>query len=376
MNQILIAPNAFKNSLDAALVAEAIKEGLTQSKLSCRCICLPVGDGGDGTASLLAKQLNAVRIESLVRNPIGKKIKACLWLIEKDQTAIIELADASGLRLLTPAEYSPLHANTCGTGDLIKLALDKGAKKIIIGIGGSATIDVGAGIMQALGIRFFDDAGNELQPSPSSFIHLNRIDLTGMDKRINQSELVVLCDVKNRLLGKEGAAVVFGPQKGAKATDVDLLDNALLKLSELVFKQTGKDMSTIEHGGAAGGVAAGLSAVMHARLVNGIEYFLDHTGFDALLENTDMVITGEGSIDQQTLQGKAPFGVAKRAKAKKIPVLGIAGHIPLQTDSELEAYFDALISISHKPMDVLSAMHHTRENVVRTARMLGNLLSL
>ena len=278
--------------------------------------------------------------------------------------------------MLQTDEYSPLHANTLGTGELIKLALDKGAKKIIIGIGGSATIDAGAGIMQALGIRFFDNGGNELKPSPSSFIHLSRIDLTNMDKRISQTELVVLCDVKNKLLGNEGAAVVFAPQKGAKATDVDFLETALLKFSELVLKQTGKDMSTMEHGGAAGGVAAGLSAAMNARLVNGIDYFLDHSGFDALLQNTDMVITGEGSIDNQTLQGKAPFGVAKRAKAKRIPVLGIAGNLPLQNDSELEAYFDALISINHKPMDMASAIQNTRENLVRTARMLGNLLSL
>ena len=376
MKQILIAPNAFKNSLDAASVAEAIKDGLMQSKLSCKWICMPVGDGGDGTASLLAKYLDAVSIESIVHNPIGKKIKASFWLIEKEQTAIIEMADASGLRLLQPDEYSPLHANTFGTGELIKLALDKGAKKIIIGIGGSATIDAAAGIMQALGIRFFDEKNNELKPTPSSFIYLSRIDLTSMDKRINQTELVVLCDVKNKLLGNEGAAAVFGPQKGAKPTEIDFLKTSLLKFSELVLKQTGKDMSAMEHGGAAGGVAAGLSAVMNAILVNGIDYFLDHSGFDTLLQNTDMIITGEGSIDNQTLQGKAPFGVAKRAKAKRIPVVAIAGNLPLQNDSELEAYFDALISINHKPMDMASAIQNTRENLVRTARMLGNLLSL
>ena len=373
--RILVAPNTFKNSLDAVKVAEAISKGLQLSKLSCSIVCFPVGDGGDGTASLLVQHFQGKIIEVPVHDPLGRKIKAAFGLIDGDKTALIELADASGLRLLHAAEYAPLHATTYGTGELIKQALDKGVKKIIIGIGGSATVDTGVGLLQALGIKFYDGNGDELQQLPASLINLDKIDTTGTDKRLANTEIVVLCDVENTLLGPEGAATIFGPQKGAAKNEVQQLEKALTRLSNIVFTETGKDMAAIKHGGASGGVAAGLHTFLRAKLANGIEHFLDITGFDTALQNADLVITGEGSIDIQTLQGKAPFGVAKRAKAKSIPVIGIAGKVPLHPNEQLQKYFDVLLPISHEAMDIQTAMDHTYDNLIRTGKSLGDLLS-
>ena len=372
---ILIAPNAFKNSLNAADAADAIKKGLLQSKLECVCTCFPVADGGDGTAALLIEKLNGTIIQTSVHDPLQRKINASFGLIDNGATAIIELADASGLRLLEPSEYDPLHASTFGTGELIMHALDKGAKKIIIGIGGSATVDGGTGILEALGIRFLDPQKQVLHGLPETLIDLAFIDLSNIDKRIFDIELIILCDVENTLLGEQGAANVFGPQKGASAEDVKKLEAALTKFRDITFQQTGKDMAVIKHGGAAGGVAAGLSAFLNAKLVNGIDYFLEVTSFDEALQKADLVITGEGSIDEQTLRGKGPFGVARKAKQKDIPVIGLAGRIPLQPGESLKKYFDVLLPINNEPSSE-KVLQQTKDNLIRTAMEIGDLLSL
>lgn len=372
---ILIAPNAFKNSLDAASAAEAIETGLKQSKLNCSCECFPVGDGGDGTATLLIEKLNGKLITAEVHNPLRKKINAFFGLIDENKTAVIEMADASGLRLLKQEELNPLRATSFGTGELIKHALDGGVKKIILCIGGSATVDGGTGILQALGIRFLNADKNSLQNLPESLIELSAMDTSKPDTRIFNCELIILCDVENTLLGENGAAKIFGPQKGAKKDDIEKLEAALTKFRDISRKQTGKDMATIKHGGAAGGVAAGLSVFLNARLVNGIEYFLNITKFDEALHKADIVITGEGSIDEQTLQSKGPYGVAKRAKENNLPVIGLAGKIPNQQNKELKKYFDVLFAINNEP-DLEKAIYYTRENLTRTARSVGDLLAL
>src|SRR5436190_1587055 len=301
---ILIAPNSFKNSLPAGKAAEAIDKGLRESNLTCTTAVFPIGDGGDGTGRLLIQHLQGKIIDKEVHDPAGKMIKSSFGFIGNTQTAIIELADASGLRLLQKNEYDPLHATTFGTGELISEALDMKAKRIILCIGGSATIDAGAGILQALGIKFLTGDGNELKQLPASLKDLADIDDSSFDKRLQNTELIILCDVENYLLGKEGAAPVFGPQKGATKEIVQQLEAGLTQFCNIALQKTGKDMSLIKHGGAAGGVSAGLNAFLNARLVNGIEFFLDITGFDKALEETDIVITGEGSIDEQTLHGK------------------------------------------------------------------------
>jgi len=313
---ILIAPNAFKNSLTAEEAALAIKEGFMQSRLDCDCECFPIGDGGDGTAELIIKKCGGVLVDTAVHDPFGKKINTSFGLIDGGKTAVIEMADASGLRLLKPDALNPLLATSFGTGEQIKIALDKGAEKIIIGMGGSATVDGGSGMLKALGIRFLDANGEALTGLPGNLINLASIDVSGLDKRILKTEVVVLCDVDNLLLGENGAAAMFGPQKGASAKEVVQLDAALAKFAAISLLQTGKSMAPIKYGGTAGGASAGLFTFLDAKLVNGIEHFLVLTGFEKSLEKANLVITGEGSIDEQTLQGKGPFGVAQLAKEK------------------------------------------------------------
>lgn len=373
---ILISPNAFKHSINAEEAASAIREGLMQSKLDCTCECFPIGDGGDGTGELIIKKCSGELVDAEVSDPLGRKINASFGLIDDGKTGVIEMADASGLRLLLPEELDPLRATSFGTGEQIKIALDKGAGKIIIGMGGSATVDGGSGMLKALGIRFLNSKGEELVNLPESLIDLDSVDLSGLDERIKETEVIVLCDVDNLLLGEQGAAAMFGPQKGASVEDVKKLDAALAKLSEVALKQTGKDISTIKYGGTAGGAAAGLYAFLDAQLVNGIGYFLQLTGFDKALEKSDLVITGEGTIDEQTLQGKGPFGVAYYAKLKGLPVIGMAGKVPLKRNVNLQKYFDVLLPIGHQPFDLQTALASTENNLIRTAAELGNLLAI
>jgi glycerate 2-kinase len=368
---ILLAPNAFKNSLDADAVAKALGQGLKKSKLNCTLDYFPIGDGGDGTANLIIQKYKGTIIKTGAHDALGRKIKSQFGLIENGKTAVIELADASGIRLLSSNELKPLRASTYGTGELIKHALDEGVNKIILCIGGSATIDGGTGILQALGIQFADKSNNNLKNLPESLVDLASIDLTSLDKRIMDCELIILCDVENKLLGKNGAAKIFGSQKGASKKDVATLEKALTKFCDVTQATTGKSMSTIKHGGASGGVAAGLATFLNAIIVNGIDYFLKITAFDAALEKANLVITGEGSIDEQTLEGKGPYGVAVRAQKKNIPVIAVAGKIPPTGNTMLEKYFTSLICINKEPVKIDEAIKNTRTNLVRIGKAIG-----
>lgn len=371
---ILIAPNAFKHSLDATTVAKAIGEGLQQSKLQCSLEYFPIADGGDGTAALIVQKQKGTIIHTAAHDALDRKIKTQFGLIDDNKTAVIEMADVSGIQLLKLYELNPLKATSFGTGELIKAALDKKVRKIILCIGGSATVDGGTGILQALGIKFLNQDGEVIDDLPQGLTRLASIDTTGLDKRILDTELVILCDVENVLLGRNGAARVFGPQKGASENDITTLEAALTTLRNITLQQTGIDMAALPHSGAAGGVAAGLTAFCNARAVNGINYFLSLNDFDTALEATDIVITGEGRLDEQTLQGKGPYGVAIKAKEKNIPVIGLSGSLPLENDTQLYEYFNALVSINNQSEDLQTAIQNTRENLIRTGKMIGNLL--
>jgi glycerate kinase len=384
---LLIAPNAFKNSLSAAEVAEAIRRGLDRSRLKGTRLpysseCFPVGDGGDGTGDLLIERLGGHRVAAEVRDPIGRMIKTYWGLAEDGTTAVIEMANASGLRLLDRHELDPLKADSAGTGDLIRAALDqdqrwlpnKKLRRIIVGMGGSATVDGGTGILQSLGVRFLNSDGQPLLDLPGGLIDLASIDRSGLDPRLAMIELIVLCDVNNPLTGPQGAAAVFGPQKGASPRDVQQLDAGLTQLAKVIYRQAGIGLSSLPRSGTAGGAAAGLHGLLSARLTNGIDYFLDITGFDAALDRSDWVITGEGSIDEQTLQGKGPFGVARRAKKKGIPVIGLAGRLPAEITPGLKEYFDMLLPISAEKLELAEALRLTAVNLERTAEQVGNWL--
>jgi glycerate kinase len=374
--QILIAPNSFKNSLSATDAAEAILQGLKKSALHFEYECFPIGDGGNGTAELIINRNKGKRISVKVHDPLGREITASFGLIDEGRTAVIEMADAAGLQFLTQGELNPLRTTSFGAGEMIRFALEKGTRKIILGMGGSATVDGGAGILRTLGILFLNANHEVLPDRPENMSDLVAIDTSGIDKRILHCDLTVLCDVDNPLLGEQGAATIFGPQKGATKESVGKLEASLAKFSEIAFQQTGKDMSSVKYGGTAGGAAAGLYAFLNAKLVNGIDHFLNMTGFDEALAKTDLVITGEGSIDEQTLQGKGPYGVAFRAKKKGLPVIALAGKVPLKENKELNKYFDVLLAVGNEPADLSTAMQLTFDNLTRTSMALGNLLAV
>lgn len=374
--RIIIAPNAFKGSLTSGEAAQCIAKGFKKSKLSCTLKQIPIADGGDGTAHLISKKLSAKTLHSAVHNPLGKKIKASYGWDEKNKTAIIEMADASGIRLLKKETLNPLKSNTRGTGELIKSALDKGAKKIIIGLGGSATVDGATGLLNELGVRFLDRSGRKLTELPKGLLALNRIDISSMDSRLKDCEIILLCDVNNKLLGKNGAATVFGPQKGASKKEVALLEKCLYQLNKIVKKDLKVDMNSFKHGGTAGGVAAGMAAFMNAKLVSGISYYLDLVSFDSELKNADLVITAEGALDAQTLEGKGPFGVAEKAIHHKIPVIALGGQVPHKIVKELPQYFNVIFPIGHGPTTIEEAIANTATDLERTGYELGNLLAL
>lgn len=374
--RILIAPNAFKGSLDSQEVAEAIAHGFMESRLSCVCECFPIGDGGDGTANLLIKAAKGQWVETPVRDALGRKILTHFGLIDSGKTAVIEMANASGIRHLAREDLKPLSATSFGTGEQIKVALDKGVQKIILGMGGSATVDAGVGILKALGARFLDTEGDDLLILPEDLHDLASIDLSGLDPRIHTCEIIILCDVDNPLLGDEGAAKVFGPQKGASEDDIEKLNKALLQFNKVIAEKTRTDLSELKYGGTAGGAAAGLHALLNANLIDGIDFFLNFCNFNTALEQADLLITGEGQIDEQSLKGKGPIGVARRAKERRLPVIALTGSAPLQIDSALYDYFEAIIPISNSPMELNKALEFTKQNLERTARMLGNILAL
>ena len=372
---ILIAPNAFKNSLTAQLAAAAIEKGFQKSALACTTECFPIGDGGDGTGDLLIERNKGKIITVAAADPLERTITATYGLIDNGTTAVIEMANASGLRLLKTEELDPLRATSYGTGQLLMDALNRGVGKIIIAMGGSATVDGGTGILRALGMRFLDSHGKILE-TIAELTAVHSIDLASLDQRILQCEVTVLCDVDNHLLGDAGSAAMFGPQKGAGEAAVIKLEAALSRLAEVVYQQTGKEIAHLPYGGTAGGAAAGLYALLNASLVNGAESFLSLTGFEASLASADLVVTGEGSIDEQTLQGKGPYAVAHAAKQKGLPVIGLAGRVPSAPNEKLMVYFDRLLSINKDFIDLETALASTAKNLEDTSLTVANELYL
>jgi glycerate 2-kinase len=345
---ILIAPNAFKGSLSAHDTAIAIRDGVTRIAPDARLDLLPVADGGDGTADVLVQAVSDGRsIDAAVIDPLSRPITARFGLINEDKTAVIELAAASGLRLLNRDE---------------------------LGVGGSATVDGGAGIAQALGARLLDAAGNEIGRGGGALATLDRIDLAGLDPRLKDTRIDVACDVDNPLLGEKGAARVFAPQKGASAGQVEQLEAHLTRFADVLAHDTGVRVHNLPHAGAAGGAAAGLHALCGAHLRVGIDLILDQLDFAAHLEGVDLVITGEGRIDDQTIYGKAPIGVAKRAKARGIPVVALAGGVAGR--AVYDHGIDAVMAILPAPMALDEAMRQAAPLLADAAERLMRLILL
>lgn len=371
--QILIAPNAFKGSLDAVQAARAIQLGLESSVLQPSCVLQPIADGGDGMLDVMLSQANGKKLYATVEDPLGRPVKAAYGLIQDGKTAVIEMAEASGLRLLSSEERDPRKTSTFGTGQLIQAALDQGVSEIVVGVGGSATVDGGLGIVQALGVSLRDEGGKEVPRGSDGLKVLHSIDVTNLDSRLQQCRVTVPCDVTNTLVG---AAEVFGPQKGASPELVAEIEAYFLRYDQLVRKHLGKEIAHLPRGGAAGGVSAALYAFLNADLVNGTEYLLAKTGFRSALNQADLLITTEGALDQQTQEGKGPFYVARQAKEQKKPVIMLVGSVPSDYSPEDYPDYNAIFPIGPRPQSLDEALQHTGENLKRTAQQMGNLLAI
>ncbi|ACL71040.1 glycerate kinase [Halothermothrix orenii] len=372
--KVLIAPDSFKGSLTALEVAESIERGIKKVIPGAEIIKVPMADGGEGTVRSLVDATGGEIVYEEVTGPLGDKVKACYGLLGSGETAVIEMATASGLPLVPPEQADPGKTTTYGTGELIKAALDKGVKELIIGIGGSATNDGGMGMAQALGVSFRDSRGRELGSGGIELARLEKIDLSALDSRIKGVDIKVACDVNNPLYGPDGAAYVYAPQKGADPEMVEELDRNLKHFAIIVKRELGIDLQSIPGAGAAGGLGAGLVAFTGAELRSGVEIVMEANHFTDKLNGVDLVITGEGKIDGQTITGKTPIGVARKAKERGIPVIGIAGTLGDDADLVLEEGIDAIFSIMERPVTLKEALKYTETWLESTAASIMRLI--
>ncbi|WP_144503461.1 glycerate kinase [Bacillus pumilus] len=374
--KIVIAPDSFKESLSAYETACAIERGFQAILPDAEYIKLPMADGGEGTVQSLVDATGGHIINHVVTGPLGDPVDAFFGMLGDDETAVIEMAAASGLHLVPQEKRNPLLTTSKGTGELMLAALDQGAKHVIIGLGGSATNDGGVGMMQGLGAAFLDQAGQELSPGGGTLHQLASIDLTGLDPRLQSVRLEAACDVDNPLTGERGASAVFGPQKGADEEMVQVLDKNLAHFAQIAEKQFNVSFEDAEGAGAAGGLGASLLGFLHADLQRGIDIVLKAVQFDDVIKGADLVITGEGRIDQQTIYGKTPIGVAKAAKQYHLPVIGIAGSLSKDSAVVHEHGIDALFSIVPGVTSLSEAMRDGAIHVERTARNIAATISI
>ena len=356
--KIVIAPQAFKGSLSALNVANAVQKGVRRIFPDAQILTCPVADGGDGTLETLVESSGGKIMETNVADPTGKPIVAQWGAMGDGNTAVIEMARTSGLALLTLEERDPLNATTYGLGEIIVSALNKGFRKFIVGIGGSATNDAGAGMAQALGIKLMDREGRNLVFGGAALQNLSVIDTSSIDQRVLESNFQIACDVNNPLTGPEGASAVYGPQKGATEENVRQLDSALGVFAEVTKRDLGKDISNLEGAGAAGGLGAGMIAFVEGHLRAGVDIVLDTVNLAEKLESADLVITGEGSIDFQTVYNKAPIGVARMAKARGIPTIGISGMLGKNYQIVHNHGIDAALSIANGPISLEESLQN------------------
>jgi len=374
--KIVIAPDSYKESLSAQQVATQIELGFREIFPEANYVKLPVADGGEGTVEAMVAATNGSLIRLNVTGPLGEPVEAFYGLSSDDSCAFIEMAAASGLELVPVARRDPLVTTSYGTGELIRDALDKGVEHFIIGIGGSATNDGGAGMVQALGAKLLDKQGRQIGYGGGQLAELVSIDISDFDPRIKNCRFEIACDVTNPLLGDEGASAVFGPQKGATPELVIQLDKALAHYADVIHREMDIDVLSVPGGGAAGGMGAALHAFCHAELRRGIEIVTEALGLDALVKDATLVITGEGRIDSQTIHGKVPIGVAKVAKRYSKPVIGIAGSLTSDVAVVHQHGLDAVFSVIYSICTLEEALENAAENVRMTARNIAASLAI
>lgn len=373
--KIIIAADSYKGNLTSLEVANAIETGIVRTVADARCVKIPVADGGEGTVQALVDGLGGEFYYQKVQDPLGRPVRARYGLLP-DNTAVIEMAEASGLPLLTSAEQNPLETSSYGTGELILAALEKGAERILIGLGGSATNDGGVGMAQALGILFLDKQGQLLTENGTGgrLKHITAVDMAGLHPAVLATPITIACDVSNPLCGKEGASVVFGPQKGASPEMVKQLDQNLQHLAKLIQQQFNLDIETLPGGGAAGGMGAGLVAFTGAHIANGFDTLASLTQLGERIAGADLVITGEGCVDFQTAFGKAPGGVARLARSLNVPVIAIGGGLADDANELLSENFDGLVSACARTMPLQEAMALSTKHLANAAERMMRLL--
>ena len=374
--KIVIAPDSFKESLTALEVAEAIEAGLKKVLPDAEYVKVPMADGGEGTVQSLVDATEGRLISAEVRAPLGNKVKAEFGLSGDGRTAIIEMAAASGLHLVPPEARNPLRTTSYGTGELICAALDEGVEKIIVGIGGSATNDGGAGMLQALGALLLDAHHQPIGAGGGCLQDLAAIDLSGLDKRLAGVEIVVACDVDNPMCGEKGASAVFGPQKGATPEMVQALDSGLQHFAAIAARDLGLDIQSPAGAGAAGGMGGGVLLLPDARLQAGVQIVMEAVKLAEKVQDADLVITGEGRMDAQSVHGKTPIGVAHTAKAFGKPVIAIVGCLREDYEVVYAQGIDAVFPIIRQLGSLEEILQHGRDNLVSAAQNVARIYQM
>ena len=376
MKKFVLAPDSFKESMTAKEVCVAMEKGIKKVFSDAEIIHVPMADGGEGTVESLVDATNGHKEYIEVQGPLPEqKVKAYYGILGDEKTAVIEMAQASGLMLVEPRYRNPLTTTTYGTGELIKAALDKGVSTVIIGIGGSATVDGGIGMAQALGVKFTDKYGINVEPTGRGLTKIDKISTENMDKRIKNVNFIIASDVENTLTGKNGAAAVFGPQKGATPDEVELLDKGLIHYAEIIRRDIGKNVEDIAGSGAAGGLGAGLIAFLDAKLQSGVEVVANTVELAEKISQADYVFTGEGGMDFQTKYGKTPFGVAQVAKKYQKPVFAEAGYLGERIEELYDIGISAIFGIVDKSESIEESLEKGPQNVERTTENIARLIS-
>lgn len=371
--KIVIAPDSFKESLTALAVAEAIGEGFRRILPQAQYRLVPMADGGEGLVQSIVDATQGEKFSTQVTAPLGNKVSASWGMTGDGQSAVIEMAEASGLHLVPTDKRNPLISTSYGTGELISTALDKGLRRIILGIGGSATNDGGVGMLQALGAKFVDKTGKSLSFGGAALADLAQIDMSGLDPRLQETRIEVACDVDNPLCGEQGASAVFGAQKGATKADIQRLDAALRHFAEQVQAQLGIDIQMPKGAGAAGGMGGGLMLLPQVRLRSGVQMVIEAVDLAAAIADADIVVTGEGRMDGQSVHGKTPIGVAKLAKSAGKPVIAIVGSLREDYPAVYEAGIDAVFPIIRQINSLENTLQAGRENLISTAENVARL---
>ena len=372
--KFVLAPDSFKECMSSKEVCEVMESGIRKVYPEAEIIKVPMADGGEGTVEALVEATNGTYHTVNVTGPLGNKVDAVFGVLGNKKTAVIEMATASGLHLVKREERNPLITTTFGTGELIKAALDLGVKHIVIGIGGSATNDGGAGMIQALGGKLLDREGNEIGFGGGSLDKIETIDLSQIDSRIRDTVIEVACDVTNPLIGEKGASEIFGRQKGATEEMVKVLDSNLAHYANVIRRDLDIDIAYVEGAGAAGGLGAALLAFLNGELKRGIDLVIKHTELKEKLEGADYVFTGEGSIDYQTMYGKTPIGVATIAKEKGLKTIAFAGNVGEGIDILYTGGITAIFSIMLGVSTLENALKNGKENLLVTVENAVRLL--